>query len=128
MEDIKMIKCDGCNEWYSLDKIEHPYGLDVCHGCGRVKITCTAKCPENDHCGIKHCTVTKLDVFVKEVNGRDYCPCGNIPEWVETTGHHDEGIGCNPNGVFCGECSKITCKGCVNEYVKPYEQLSLFDK
>ena len=30
----------------------------------------------------------------------------------EIGGVHDEGIGWNPNGVWCGECSNITCVGC----------------
>lgn len=33
----------------------------------------------------------------------------------EVGGVHEEGLGWNPNGVFCGECSNSTCKGCVNE-------------
>lgn len=33
----------------------------------------------------------------------------------EVGGVHDEGLGWNPQGVFCGECSNMTCKGCVNE-------------
>lgn len=36
--------------------------------------------------------------------------CGN-------TGFHDEGIGYNPHGVFCGECNRATCRGCINENV-----------
>lgn len=28
---------------------------------------------------------------------------------------HDGGVGWNPQGVFCGECSRATCRGCVNE-------------
>lgn len=27
-------------------------------------------------------------------------------------GVHDEGLGWNPNGVFCGECSNSTCEKC----------------
>lgn len=27
-------------------------------------------------------------------------------------GRHEEGLGWNPNGVFCGECSNMTCEGC----------------
>lgn len=36
----------------------------------------------------------------------------------ELGGIHDEGLGWNPNGVFCGECSAITCKGCPNSEEK----------
>ena len=35
----------------------------------------------------------------------------------EVGGHHDGGIGWNPNGIWCGECVKRTCKGCVNEHL-----------
>ena len=34
------------------------------------------------------------------------------------TGTHEEGLGWNPNGVFCGECSESTCRGCPNETAK----------
>jgi hypothetical protein len=27
-------------------------------------------------------------------------------------GEHDEGLGWNPDGIFCGECSNETCVGC----------------
>lgn len=30
-------------------------------------------------------------------------------------GVHDECVGWNPKGVFCGECSYITCKSCPNK-------------
>lgn len=30
----------------------------------------------------------------------------------EIGGVHDEGVGWNPNGVFCGECSNTTCVNC----------------
>ncbi len=33
----------------------------------------------------------------------------------EVGGVHEEGLGWNPNGVFCGECSKMSCKGCMWE-------------
>lgn len=33
----------------------------------------------------------------------------------QPTGTHEEGLGWNPNGVFCGECSASTCRGCPNE-------------
>lgn len=34
----------------------------------------------------------------------------------EVGGIHDSGEGWNPQGVWCGECSSETCKGCVNEH------------
>lgn len=30
----------------------------------------------------------------------------------ELGGYHGEGIGYNPQGVFCGECTQETCEGC----------------
>jgi hypothetical protein len=36
----------------------------------------------------------------------------------EVGGIHEGGCGWNPQGVWCGECSSITCKGCVNEFKK----------
>lgn len=33
--------------------------------------------------------------------------------WIdEVGGVHDSGIGWNPNGVWCGECTKYSCKNC----------------
>ena len=34
----------------------------------------------------------------------------------EVGGIHDSGTGLNPQGVWCGECAELTCKGCVNEH------------
>jgi hypothetical protein len=33
----------------------------------------------------------------------------------EIGGVHDEGIGWNPHGIFCGECSNMSCVGCANK-------------
>lgn len=30
-------------------------------------------------------------------------------------GYHDSGTGYNPNDVYCGECSRLSCKGCKSE-------------
>ncbi|SDF77903.1 hypothetical protein [Sporomusa acidovorans] len=35
----------------------------------------------------------------------------------EVGGAHEGGCGWNPQGVFCGECSSSTCKGCINQYM-----------
>lgn len=42
-----------------------------------------------------------------------------IDEWKEDYGfydeiggYHSEGLGWNPQGVFCGECSSMTCIEC----------------
>jgi hypothetical protein len=32
------------------------------------------------------------------------------------SGTHEEGIGWNPQGVWCGECGNITCEGCPHEH------------
>ena len=33
--------------------------------------------------------------------------------WEDSIGGvHDEGLGWDPFGEFCGECSRMTCKGC----------------
>jgi len=33
-------------------------------------------------------------------------------------GVHSEGTGWNPNGVWCGECSSISCEGCPSRKAK----------
>ena len=33
-------------------------------------------------------------------------------------GYHDCAEGWNPNGVWCGECTRINCKNCPSESVK----------
>jgi uncharacterized ferredoxin-like protein len=40
----------------------------------------------------------------------------------EVGGLHSNGVGWNPSGVWCGECSFRTCKGCVNENLKNDKQ------
>ena len=32
----------------------------------------------------------------------------------EVGGVHGGGVGYNPQGVFCGECCKMSCKDCSN--------------
>jgi len=41
-------------------------------------------------------------------------------EWFEDEagGLHGCGIGWNPQGVWCGECGFMTCKGCSHELDK----------
>ena len=34
----------------------------------------------------------------------------------EIGGIHTGGVGYNPMGLFCGECSKISCMDCENAY------------
>lgn len=38
----------------------------------------------------------------------------------EIGGIHDQGIGYNPNGVFCGECGNTSCTGCINANLKEF--------
>ena len=44
-------------------------------------------------------------------------------EWIfdDAGGTHSEGLGWNTTGMFCGECSNITCYGC------PHRDASLED-
>lgn len=43
----------------------------------------------------------------------------NHPEmyYDEVGGFHDSGTGYSPNGIYCGECSKLTCKDCIHERI-----------
>lgn len=40
----------------------------------------------------------------------------NNPEFYydDVGGCHDSGTGYNPNDVYCGECSRLSCKGCIS--------------
>lgn len=42
----------------------------------------------------------------------------------EVGGFHEDAIGWNPQGVWCGECTKGSCKGCPNEHetIPAYEK------
>ena len=40
----------------------------------------------------------------------------------EVGGHHDSAIGWNPHGVWCGECTRASCKSCVNEFLLPVDE------
>ena len=35
---------------------------------------------------------------------------------------HTDGLGWNPNGVFCGECTYFTCENCKHKEVKENER------
>ena len=39
----------------------------------------------------------------------------------EVGGYHDCAEGWNPNGVWCGECTRPSCKGCPSERVENNE-------
>ena len=44
----------------------------------------------------------------------------NHPEqyFDDVGGFHDSAIGWNPNSVYCGECTALTCRGCDNADTK----------
>lgn len=42
----------------------------------------------------------------------------------EVGGVHDCGVAWNPNGVWCGECSKASCKGCIHEFATKEEKVN----
>jgi len=44
---------------------------------------------------------------------------GQVPTGYrdEVGGIHDEGLGWNPQGHFCGECGSLTCKDCPSTIV-----------
>lgn len=44
----------------------------------------------------------------------------NHPEahYDDIGGFHDSGMGWNPNGSWCGECSKLSCRECPNIKLK----------
>lgn len=41
----------------------------------------------------------------------------NHPEYHydDVGGYHDSGTGYNPNDVYCGECSRLSCRDCSNK-------------
>lgn len=49
---------------------------------------------------------------------------GNIKDKISNLskdtniGFHDEGIGWNPQGVYCGECGRSTCIACINLHLE----------
>ena len=43
----------------------------------------------------------------------DYTIGGDGYDYTDLIGgRHSDGVGWNPNGVFCGECVRKTCEGC----------------
>lgn len=45
----------------------------------------------------------------------------------EVGGYHSCGLGYNPNDVFCGECSKWSCRGCKSKDVTKAEKERLLN-
>ena len=45
-------------------------------------------------------------------------------EWITDNagGTHSEGLGWNPQGVFCGECGTMNCNGCPNQFKRQLKQ------
>lgn len=56
---------------------------------------------------------TKSEIEYAKVRGKTI-QYYSQPDFImdEVGGVHDEGLGWNPNGVFCGECCHTTCKDC----------------
>lgn len=51
------------------------------------------------------------DTAVQEITSYD--SDGNPCAWIDLLGGtHDCGVGSDPNGEFCGECSNISCEDC----------------
>lgn len=50
------------------------------------------------------CKDKKEDIIMKN----------ELPEMTkdELGGLHDGVVGYNPQGIYCGECANVTCKGC----------------
>jgi hypothetical protein len=73
----------------------------------------------------------KIDEFVNEYNHTMLVNRNIIKENEEfykdeVGGKHGCGVGYNPNGVFCGECVKSTCKDCVNAHFKKEEKMEFY--
>ena len=50
-------------------------------------------------------------IVVKEITSYD--SNGNPCAWTDLIGGtHDCGVGSDPSGEFCGECSDVSCEGC----------------
>lgn len=52
----------------------------------------------------------KLPIFFYDDNDGSY--------YDEVGGFHSAAIGWNPNGVWCGECTRISCKNCPSRHSK----------
>lgn len=51
------------------------------------------------------------------------CENGGMYEYEDCIGgFHYDGIGINPNGVFCGECTKMSCEDCSNRHTIKKEE------
>ena len=61
----------------------------------------------------------KQQLIDEEANG---ITIHNEDCWTdEIGGYHDSGMGWAPNGHWCGECCKSSCKGCKVWEVKKWE-------
>ena len=46
----------------------------------------------------------------------------NPNAWIdEVGGYHENGVGWNPNSIYCGECNKKTCKRCQRFTLKQHK-------
>lgn len=72
---------------YLRDELGYPCSNHDCYDSGKYSTDCSATCPEH------------YDI-----------------EWTDNVGgYHSNGVGTNPNGVFCGECAKESCEFCPNK-------------
>jgi hypothetical protein len=116
MGAVSLAYCKECER-----KDLEPYGIMVAY------ISCAGKFPEDINEGYQ----TKVRRILQELNiseeqfiedcnkaNEEYDKYLEHLESVDTSitdevgGTHDEGLGWNPQGVFCGECGKISCKDC----------------
>jgi len=87
--------CETCKDKYGYNDY---YKKNICQCCFESEaIKSSSVCKECKNAGEDS---DKLDI-VDEVGG-----C------------HGGGVGWNPQGIFCGECSRSTCKECINEHIK----------
>ena len=72
-------------------------------GTARIEKYCLKK--SNSDSEYRECT---------DCQGKELYECEHQDVWFidEVGGARSDGLGWNPRGYFCGECSEETCKGC----------------
>jgi hypothetical protein len=68
---------------------------------------------------IKEYDRVTVRAVISAIDKLDLKEDNDLPEMFkdEVGGEHDGIVGWNPQGVYCGECNCLTCKGCVNEHL-----------
>lgn len=101
--DVKRLMSEEeWNKFYMGDDGSFTFYIDMVEGTfGKNSLT-----PRDRRIPIGDKTIEEMFKIVREHNWED-----------KTEGFHDGGIGYNPHGIWCGECTKITCHGCVNEHL-----------